>query len=94
MTTSIGKGEGSTPQKRFTRAEVSKAIVNNHQDIKDAVHGVLAQAGLQGVNLHSVRFTLARDAAAEPGCNPPCGPNEICVIDSSGGVAKWVCIPG
>jgi hypothetical protein len=86
--------KGKSPQaSKLSRKEMAEAIHSKHQHIRDAVHNVLREAGLQGVSVHSVRFMVAQDSMSGPGCNPPCSPNEDCVIDSSGGDVRWICVP-
>ncbi len=75
------------------RSEMATAVHNKHQHISDAVHKVLREAGLNGVSVHSIRFSVDRNLMSGPGCDPPCGPNEDCVLDSSGGQVRWVCVP-
>jgi hypothetical protein len=76
-----------------SRAEMAKAIEGKHKHISNAVQKVLREAGLKGVSLHSIRLSVAHDLVSGPGCDPPCGPDEDCVVDSSGGHVRWVCVP-
>ena len=81
------------PPTKLSRAEMADAIHAKHPHIARAVHKLLNEAGLKGVTLHSVRFSVAHDSVLEPGCNPPCPPGQDCVVDSSGGQVSWVCVP-
>jgi hypothetical protein len=72
---------------------MANAVHRKRRNIRDAVHKVLQQAGLNGVSVHSVRFKVARTAVSGPGCDPPCPPGQVCVLDSSGGEVSWVCVP-
>lgn len=76
-----------------SREELADAIHSKHPHITKAIHKVLSNAGLTGVSLHSIRFAVEHDAVSGSGCNPPCQPDEVCVVDSSGGVVRWVCVP-
>jgi hypothetical protein len=78
---------------KVSRAQMADAIHSKHQHIRDAVHKVLHDAGLKGVSLHSIRFSVAHDSISGPGCDPPCPPDQDCVVDSSGGQVQWVCVP-
>lgn len=69
--------------------EMAKALHAKHEEVSNAIQGVLTAAGLHGVSVHSVRFTVAPEMMSGSPCDPACGPNETCV--SSGGV--WVCVP-
>jgi hypothetical protein len=80
--------EGDKP----SRNELAKNIQSKHRQLSDAVHAQLRKAGLQGVSVHSIRFSVAHEAFSGPGCNPPCAANEQCVLDSNGGVVRWVCV--
>jgi hypothetical protein len=83
----------STQGPKRKRDEMARAIHSKHQHIKDAVHKILHEAGLHGVSLHSIRFNVAHDSVSEPGCDPPCPAGQDCVVDSSGGQVRWVCVP-
>lgn len=83
----------ATQVSNLSRSEMAKAIHSKHKHISDAVHKVLQDAGLNGVSVHSIRFSVDRNLMSDPGCNPPCGPDEECVLDSSGGQVRWVCVP-
>jgi hypothetical protein len=78
---------------KLSHAEMAKAVHGKRRHIRQAVHKVLQQAGLKGVSLHSMQFKVASSALAAPGCNPPCPPGQVCVLDSSGGEVQWVCVP-
>jgi hypothetical protein len=81
--------QGSKP----SRSEMATAIHNKHQHITDAVHKVLRDVNLKGVTVHSIRFSVDDNLVSGSGCNPPCGPDEDCILDSSGGQVRWVCVP-
>ena len=78
---------------KLSHADMAKAVHGKRRHIRDAVHKVLQQAGLRGVTLHSMQLKVAGTALASPGCNPPCPPGQVCVLDSSGGEVRWVCVP-
>jgi hypothetical protein len=78
---------------KLSRTDMAKAVHSKRRHIRAAVHKVLQQAGLKGVSLHSVRFKVAQAAVLGPGCNPPCPPGQVCILDSSGGDVQWVCVP-
>jgi len=78
---------------KLSHDEMAKAVHRKRRHIRVAVHKVLQQAGLKGVTLHSMQFKVARTALASQGCNPPCPPGQVCVLDSSGGQVQWVCVP-
>ncbi len=83
------------PGAKPTRAEMADRIHGQHQDVAHAVHKVLQEAGLDGVRVHSVRYSVAHTmVSGPPACQPPCDPDtEDCVLDSSGGEVRWVCVP-
>ena len=83
------------PSVKPTRAEMAESVHSKHQHVTDAVHKVLRDAGLDGVRVHSVRYSVAHSmVSGPPACQPPCDPDkEDCVLDSSGGEVKWVCVP-
>jgi hypothetical protein len=83
----------STQGSKPSRAEMARAIHSKHQHIREAVHKVLHEAGLKGVALHSIRFSVTHDSVSGPGCDPPCPAGQDCVVDSSGGQVRWVCVP-
>jgi hypothetical protein len=82
-------GRGSKP----SHTDMAKAVHRKRRHIRDAVHKVLQGAGLKGVSVHSIRFKVARAAVSGPGCDPPCPQGQVCVLDSSGGEVRWVCVP-
>lgn len=86
-------GKKKSPAATFNRTEMADAIHAKHAHITRAVHKVLREAGLKGVSLHSIRFRVAQDSVSGPGCDPPCPPGQDCVVDSSGGQVRWVCVP-
>lgn len=75
-----------------SREDIAKAVHTTHQHICDAVHKVLHDVGLAGVRVHSLRLMVPSDAFSEPECNPGCSADEDCVLDSSEGQIKWVCV--
>ena len=82
-------GTGAVPPKR-TPDEMAKAIHSNDADVRDAVHAVLQKAGLHGVTVHSVSFSVDPDMMTGSACFPPCDlSKEKCV--SVGGT--WQCVP-
>jgi hypothetical protein len=74
-----------------TREEVAHTIRRHHTRIARHIHGVLRDAGLKGVKVHSLRFAVASNAFSGPGCVPPCPPGQTCIVDSSGGTVQWRC---
>jgi hypothetical protein len=86
-------GGESTQGPKRNRDEMAKGIHSKHQHMKDAVHKILREAGLHGVSVHSIRFKVAHDTLSDPGCDPPCPDGQDCVVDSSGGQVRWVCVP-
>lgn len=83
----------SARSSKLSHAEMAKAVHSKRRHIREAVHKVLQQSGLNGVSLHSLQFKVASSALSAPGCNPPCPPGQVCVLDSSGGQVQWVCVP-
>jgi len=81
------KGE-VTPKR--TPDEMAQAIHNNNADVRKAVHAVLHKAGLHGVTVHSMSFSVDPDVMTTSACFPPCDlTKEKCV--SVGG--SWKCVP-
>lgn len=78
---------------KLSCSEMATAVHNKHQHITSAVHKVLHDGGLKGVSVHSIRFNVDANLVSGGGCNPPCGPDEDCVLDSSNGQVRWVCVP-
>jgi hypothetical protein len=74
-----------------TSEELAKLVRKHHARFTRHIHGALREAGLSGVKVHSLRFSVARNAVAGSGCDASCPPGH-CVLDSSGGVARWVCV--
>jgi hypothetical protein len=83
----------TTQVSKLSHSEMATAVHNKHQHITNAVHKVLLDAGLKGVSVHSIRFSVDDRFVSGGGCNPPCGPDEDCVLDSSDGQVRWVCVP-
>ncbi|MGA2736728.1 MAG: hypothetical protein ABSG65_04680 [Bryobacteraceae bacterium] len=68
------------------------ALAAQHDNIAAAVHGVLRQAGLEGVTMHSVRLVTPRDF--DDPCDQARNPEtEKCVLDSNNGTVTHVCVP-
>jgi hypothetical protein len=77
---------------KLTPEQVHKSIRSEHEQIRKAAHGVLEKAGLRGVKIHSIQYSVPRSLVTEPMCNPPCEDDERCVIDNDGGQSRPVCI--
>ena len=75
--------------KKLGPDDMAKAIHSNHDAVIDAVHSVLQKAGLHGVTVHSVNFSVAPEMMTGSPCSPPCLPGQSCV--ASGG--RWICVP-
>ncbi len=84
---------GSPRGSQLSRAEVVNTIQSKQEEISDAIQNILREAGLHGLNLHSLRFTVAHDSIFDSTCDPPCSADEDCVIDCNGREVKWVCVP-
>jgi hypothetical protein len=69
--------------------EMAQAIHAQHDNVVDAVHTVLQNAGLHGVTVHSLHYTVAAGMMTGSPCSPPCQPGQTCV--ASGG--RWICVP-
>jgi hypothetical protein len=78
---------------KLNHADMAKALHRKRGNIRAAVHKVLQQAGFKGVSLHAMQFKVSAAALSSPGCNPACPPGQVCVLDSSGGEVRWVCVP-
>ena len=73
-----------------TPDEMAQAIHGKDADVRNAVHAVLQNAGLHGVTVHSVTFSVDPDMMTTSACFPPCDlTKEKCV--SVGG--SWKCVP-
>jgi hypothetical protein len=72
--------------------EIASAIQEQHQNVRDAAHTVLASAGLQGVKIHSVSYSVAPEAVSGSPCPTQCQDGETCtwVMGPNGG--EWKCV--
>lgn len=91
------KRKKTAPSKRvvpskLTRDDLERHVKRQHAKLKTLIHRHLESAGLLGVRLHSLRFSVTETKLAGPGCDPPCPSGARCVLDSNGGVVQWVCI--
>jgi hypothetical protein len=84
----------AAPGKKPTGKQVASTIRGHHARFVRHIHAVLTDAGLKGVKVRGIRFSVASNAFAGGGCVPPCPPGQQCVLDSSGGTARWVCSGG
>ena len=75
--------------KKLSPDDMAKAIHTKHDEVVDAVHSVLQKAGLRGVTVHSLNFSVAPEMMTGSPCSPPCQPGQSCV--ASGG--RWICVP-
>lgn len=75
---------------KLTRSAVNNGLRQHHQAMVDAVHRVLKKAGLEGVTVHSLRFSMPSDLGQM--CDPPCPPGSTCKLDSNGGHVSPVCV--
>lgn len=77
--------------KRTSRA-MAKVIQEHHENVTSAAHAVLASAGLTGVKVHSIRYSVDSSAMSSSPCNPPCSGGQTCtwVIGPNGG--EWECV--
>jgi hypothetical protein len=90
MSTKKKSAGGSKIPSKKTPDEMAQAIHSKDADIRDAVHAVLKKAGLHGVTVHSVSFSVDPGSMTTSGCFPDCDPTtEKCV--SVGG--SWQCVP-
>lgn len=72
-----------------TRAALTKAAKKHFPGIKLAAEKALLAAGLQGVHVHAMAFSVDEGSVLDQ-CSPPCGPNERCMLSSTG---QWICVP-
>jgi len=84
----------STAKSRPTGEQLLKAVGQHHARLERHIDGVLRDAGLKGVRVHSLRFSVTSNAFSGPGCDPPCPSGQQCVLDSNGGTVSWVCVGG
>lgn len=90
MTTKKKGSSSAGTHAKKTPDEMAKAIHSKDAEVRDAVHTVLRKAGLHGVTVHSVQFSVAPEMMTSSGCFPPCDlTKERCV--SIGG--SWKCVP-
>jgi hypothetical protein len=75
--------------KKPSPEETARAIHAQHDNVVNAVHAVLQNAGLHGVTVHSLHYTVAPEMMSGSPCKPPCDPDQTCT--TSGG--RWVCFP-
>jgi hypothetical protein len=83
----------SSPRKQTartqTRASLAQAAKKHFPQIKDAAEKALRDAGLGGLRVHAMTFSVDEDSVSDQ-CSPSCGPDEQCKLSSSG---QWVCVP-
>jgi hypothetical protein len=72
--------------------EMAKAIESQHQDVLEAAQNVLGSAGLEGVKVHLVQYSIEKTAMSSSPCQPPCSAGQTCawVIGPEGG--RWECV--
>jgi len=75
---------------KLTRDALDAGLMKHHAAMVDAVHGVLKTAGLDGVQVHSIRFSMPSDLGQQ--CDPPCTAGFTCKLDSNGGHVHPVCV--
>jgi hypothetical protein len=82
----------STGSMKPSSDEMAKTIQKHHQKVSDAAHAVLSSAGLHGVKVHSIRYSVDSTSMAGSPCTPPCPPGQTCtwVMGPSGG--EWECV--
>ena len=76
-------------RKRSPRS-MEKAIRATDAKVHAAVHAVLRKVGLPGVKVHSIHFSVDRDAMTGPGCANCDLVTHHCVLTPNG----YVCLPG
>lgn len=82
----------STPRRRRTkqtRVALAKAAKKHFPSIKLAAEKALRAAGLQGLHIHAMAFSVGEGLTLDQ-CSPPCGPSERCMLSSTG---QWICVP-
>jgi hypothetical protein len=75
--------------RKQTRTSLARAAKNHFPQVKKAAERALRDAGLGGLRVHTMTFSVDEDSVVDQ-CSPPCGPDEQCKLSSSG---QWVCVP-
>jgi hypothetical protein len=72
--------------------EIAKAIDEQHHKVREAANTVLASAGIHGVTIHSVSYSVAPEDMSGSPCSAPCENGETCkyVMGPNGG--EWRCV--
>ena len=74
---------------KHSPASMEKAIRATNAKVHAAVHAVLGEAGLTGVKVHSINFSVDRDTMTAPGCEDCDLATHDCVLTPTG----YVCLP-
>lgn len=74
----------------LTHESVSKALHEHHAAMADAVHTVLRNAGVHGLTVHSITFSMPADFVGN--CNPPCPDGMSCKPVSTGHGTTFRCV--
>jgi hypothetical protein len=81
----------TTGKNKRSPDQIHAAMQDQHANLHDAVHKVLASAGLKGVALHSMRFTVSSNAMDGSPCGPDCPPGHCTVVSDPNGF-HWECV--
>jgi hypothetical protein len=74
---------------KHSPASLQKSVRAINPKLHAAVNDVLGQAGLTGVKVHSINFSVDRDAITAPGCEDCDLTTHDCVLTPNG----YVCLP-
>jgi hypothetical protein len=75
---------------RRTPDEMAQAIQGKDNEVRNAVHSVLQNAGLHGVTVHSMSFSVDPEVMTTSACFPPCDLTKEKCVSVGGG---WKCVP-
>lgn len=78
-------------KQKHSAKQMRTLLEAQHQNIHDAVRNVLEQAGIHGVDLHSMKLNVSPEAIDGSPCDPPCTSGQTCKVVLDPGGFHWEC---